>query len=128
MIVRDAEPRRDRPRRFGTAARATVALSLLSGCSIATPVVVQATKLPNLQGRVTTTAGYTGAITTESGLCRGSFTGTPGQPVAVLEVSCNDGRNGVGTAVLTEGSFTSGDVRLSDGSRLTIRANGPTFP
>jgi hypothetical protein len=103
-------------------------LAALGGCSTATPVLIQADALPTLQGRVSTTAGYTGSITTDNGACRGSFTGMLGQPVVPLEISCQDGRHGIGTAEITEGRFVSGQVRLSDGSQLTVRPNGPDTP
>ena len=102
--------------------------ALVSACSTATPVVLESGKLPGLQGRVNTTAGYTGTITTDGQACRGSFTGQIGQNAVPLEVSCLDGRRGVGVAAIADGYFVSGDVRLSDGSRLTIRPSGPAFP
>lgn len=100
----------------------------LAGCSTATPVRLEADKLPRLEGRVNTTAGYTGEITTDNRICRGSFTGMPGQTIVPLEMSCTDGRSGIGTATLEEGQFVSGEVRLGDGARLTVRASGPSFP
>ena len=100
----------------------------VSGCSTATPVLVQASKLPALQGKVETTAGYTGRITTDNRLCRGSFTGILGNPVATAEIACGDGRSGIGTATIQDGYFVSAEITLSDGSRLTIRPSGPSFP
>lgn len=100
----------------------------LAGCSTATPVLVEAGKLPALSGRVNTTAGYTGTITTETGACRGSFTGILGQEIATVEMSCSNGRTGIGTAVIREGRFVSAEVRLNDGSLLTVRPNGPSIP
>lgn len=100
----------------------------LGGCSMATPVLLQGGSLPTLQGRVNTTAGYTGDLTTDNKSCRGSFTGTPGHPVVTLEMSCNDGRTGIGTATLAGGVFISGEVRLSDGSQMTVRQHAPAFP
>lgn len=108
-------------------AAAASALSL-AGCSTATPVLIEAGKLPAVVGRVNTTAGYTGEITTDNRSCRGSFTGMLGQNIVPLEISCQDGRSGVGTATIQDGRFVGGEVRLSDGSRLTVRANGPGFP
>lgn len=103
-------------------------IATLSACSTATPVLIQSAKLPALQGRVNTTAGYTGTITTDNQACRGSFTGILGQVVATVEVSCSDGRKGLGTAAIQDGRFVSADVWLSDGTRLTIRPTGPGFP
>jgi hypothetical protein len=110
------------------AAACLAAIGSLAGCSTATPVLLQAAKLPALQGRVNTTAGYAGEITTDNNSCRGSFRGVIGEPTAPLELSCTDGRTGVGTATIQDGHFTSGEVLLSDGSRLTIRPTGPAVP
>ncbi|WP_133769780.1 hypothetical protein [Enterovirga rhinocerotis] len=109
-------------------ALALAAVAAVAGCSTATPVLLQGTSLPTLQGRANTTAGYTGELTTDNGACRGSFTGFPGHPVVTLEVSCNDGRSGIGTATLASGAFVSGEVRLNDGSLLTIRQRSPAVP
>lgn len=100
----------------------------LAGCSTATPIRLEIDRLPRLEGRVNTTAGYTGEITTENRTCRGSFTGMLGQSVVPMEISCADGRNGVGTVTIADGRFVSGEARLSDGSRVTVRASGPAFP
>lgn len=100
----------------------------LAACSTATPVLLQGASLPTLQGRVNTTAGYTGDLTTDNNACRGSFTGTPGHPVVTLEISCSDGRSGIGTATLADGVFVAGEVRLSDGSQLTVRQRASATP
>lgn len=100
---------------------ATVMAIAVASCSTATPILLQGASLPTLQGRASTTAGYTGELTTDNNSCRGSYTGTPGHPVVTLEISCNDGRRGIGTATLSDGVFIAGEVRLSDGSRLTVR-------
>lgn len=113
--------------RFRTGGLAAIAFGL-AACSTATPVLIQSAKRPDLQGRVSTTAGYTGEITTDNRLCRGSFTGMLGQTVVPVEISCTDGRSGIGTATLAEGQFVSAEIRLNDGSRLTVRPTGPSFP
>lgn len=100
----------------------------VAGCSTATPVRLDIDKLPRLEGQVNTTAGSTGEITTDNRTCRGSFAGMPGQSTVPMEISCTDGRTGLGTATIEDGRFVAGDARLSDGSRLTIRANGPSVP
>ena len=107
---------------------ALAAMLALAGCSTATPVLIQGGSLPTLQGRANTTAGYTGEITTDNQACRGSFTGTPGHPVVTLEISCNDGRSGIGTATLADGVFVSGEVRLNDGSLVTLHQRAPAYP
>ena len=107
---------------------AVAALLALAGCSTASPVLLQGGSLPALQGRANTTAGYTGEITTDNKSCRGSFTGIPGHPVVTLEISCIDGRSGIGTATLADGVFVSGEVRLNDGSRVTLRQDAPAYP
>lgn len=111
-------------------ARSIALASILSlgACSTATPVLLQGGSLPTLQGRANTTAGYTGDITTDNKACRGSFTGTAGYPVVTLEISCVDGRSGIGTATLADGVFVSGEVRLNDGTQLTVRQHAPAFP
>lgn len=101
---------------------------MIAACSTATPVLLQGGSLPTLQGRVNTTAGYTGELTTDNNSCRGSFTGIPGHPVVTFEVSCIDGRSGIGTAMLAAGVFVSGDVRLNDGSQLSVRQRAPAIP
>lgn len=101
---------------------------ILSGCSAAVPVVIEGKGLGAITGRANTTGGYTGELTTDSGRCRGTFTGAFVGNTAPLEVSCTDGRSGIGTAVIQAGRLVSGDVLLGDGSRLTIRASGPGFP
>ena len=103
-------------------------LAALGACSTATPVLLQGGSLPTLQGRANTTAGYTGDISTDNKSCRGSFTGTAGYPVVTLEISCIDGRSGIGTATLADGVFVSGEVRLNDGTQLTVRQHAPAFP
>lgn len=113
------------------ARRALLALILLApqaACSTATPIVVEGGKLAPTIGRANTSAGYTGEITTDTRQCRGSYTGTVGQVDVPFEMSCRDGRSGVGTARILEGYFVSGEVRLGDGTLLTVRQNGPTFP
>ena len=113
-------------RRGALAAAGMLAVGL-GGCSTATPILLQGASLPTLQGRANTTAGYTGELTPANKTCRGSYAGTPGHPVVTLEISCTDGRSGVGTATLSDGVFVSGEVRLSDGSRLTVRQHAPAF-
>ena len=114
--------------RGATIAAVAATIVLLGECSTATPVLLQGASLPTLQGSANTTAGYTGDLTTDDKSCRGSFTGSPGYPVVTLEISCKDGRSGIGTATLAGGVFVSGDVRLNDGSQLTVRQRGPAFP
>jgi hypothetical protein len=114
---------------FGIVAIAVLlAVGSVAGCSTATPVLLQGSSIPTLQGRVNTTAGYTGELTTDNKSCRGSFTGIPGHPVVTLEISCTDGRSGIGTATLADGVFLAGEVRLSDGSQITVRQHAPAFP
>lgn len=121
--------RDDRRRaRIRALAGSALLVALLAGCSTATPVVLQGARIPNLTGRVNTTAGYTGEITTENRQCRGSFTGMLGQGTVPLEVSCIDGRSGIGTAQILDGRFAGAEARLSDGTRLTIRVDGQGFP
>ena len=110
--------------------RSAVSIAFLSlvGCSTATPVLIEGVRTAGLRGRANTSAGYTGEITTETGQCRGSFTGALGVSAAPLEMSCRDGRRGVGTAIIENGYFVSGEARMSDGSRLVVRATGPGFP
>jgi len=108
-------------RLLGAAAMAVA----VAGCTTATPILIQGASLPTLQGRANTTAGYSGELTTDNNACRGSYAGTPGHPVVTLEISCKDGRRGVGTATLSDGVFVSGEVRLSDGSKLTVRQHAP---
>lgn len=107
---------------------AVFACAALAACSTATPVLLQGSSLPTLQGRVNTTAGYTGDLTTDNNACRGSFTGTPGHPVVTFEISCGDGRSGIGTATLVDGVFVSGEVRFGDGTQLTVRQRSPAIP
>lgn len=110
--------------------RGALALCLVvpaASCSTATPVLIEATKLASLPGRANT-SGYAGEITTDSRQCRGSYTGSIGQTAVPFEMSCRDGRSGVGTARLQDGYFVSGEVRLSDGTLMTVRANGEAFP
>ena len=90
--------------------------------------MIQSGQRPDLPGRVNTTVGYTGTITSEGGVCRGSFTGALGQSTVPLELSCSDGRTGTGRATLVGGAFQSGEVVLRGGARLTIRATVPTLP
>lgn len=104
------------------------ALLALGGCSTAVPVVIEGKGFGAMTGRANTTGGYTGELTTDTRRCRGTFTGPIGGNTAPLEVSCTDGRRGLGTAILENGGLVRGEVLLDDGSRLTIRAAGPSFP
>lgn len=114
--------------------RAAKALALvgvglcLAGCSTAVPVVIEGKGLGAITGRANTSGGYTGELTTDSRRCRGTYTGPLGGSTAPLEVSCTDGRSGLGTAVLEGGRLVRGDVLLDDGTRLTIRQAGSSFP
>ncbi|WP_375459547.1 hypothetical protein [uncultured Enterovirga sp.] len=104
------------------------AVLALGACSTAVPVVIEGKGFGAITGRANTTGGYTGELTTDTRRCRGTFTGPIGGNTAPLEISCTDGRSGVGTATLENGALARGDVLLDDGSRLTIRAAGPGFP
>jgi len=64
------------------------------------------------------TTVYTGLI--EAAGCQGSYTGALGATEVPLELSCRDGRHGIGTATLQGSSFVAGRVRLNDGSVATI--------
>ncbi|MDB5591695.1 hypothetical protein [Enterovirga sp.] len=103
-------------------------LLALAGCSTAVPVVIEGKGIGAITGRANTSGGYTGELTTDSQRCRGTFTGPLGGDTVPLEVSCTDGRSGLGTAVIADGRLLRGEVLLDDGSRLTIRASGPGFP
>ena len=121
------DPRLGRTTTVRIAALTLIGLTT-AACSTATPVVISAAKLPTLKGRATTSVGYTGEISTETRGCRGRFTGAAGATAAPLEMSCTDGRRGTGRAVIANGAFASGEVRLNDGTRMTIRSSGPTYP
>jgi hypothetical protein len=96
---------------------AAVGLLALSACATRTPIVVSLAKLPPMQGTAVTTV-YTGAL--EAAGCQGSYTGALGATEVPLELSCRDGRHGIGTAILQGSAFVAGRVRLNDGSVASI--------